>query len=90
MLFMVIENFRNGDPVPVYRRFRDKGRLMPEGVQYVESWVTGDLRRCYQVMQCKDRAALDGWLDQWKDLVAFEVFPVMTSGEAREAIGPKL
>jgi hypothetical protein len=90
MLYMVIENFRNGDPVPVYRRFRDSGRLMPEGLRYVESWVTGDLRRCFQVMQCEDRAVLDRWIDAWRDLVAFEVIPVLTSAEARTAVGPRL
>ena len=82
MLFMVIENFRSGDPLPVYRRFRDQGRLMPEGVQYVNSWVTDDLRRCYQVMECDDRALLDQWIAQWSDLVDFEVITVITSADA--------
>lgn len=90
MLFMVIENFRDGDPVPVYRRFRDSGRLMPAGVRYLDSWVTSDLRRCFQVVDCVGRAELDQWIDRWKDLVDFEVMPVMTSGDARAAVGPKL
>jgi hypothetical protein len=90
MLFMVIENFREGDPVPVYRRFRDSGRLMPAGVRYLDSWVTSDLRRCFQVVDCAGRAELDTWIDHWKDLVDFEVTPVVTSGEARAALAPKL
>jgi len=90
MLFLVIENFRDGDPVPVYRRFRDKGRLMPEGVQYVNSWVTHDLGRCFQVMECDERALLDEWISQWQDLADFEVIPVITSPEARAAVGPRL
>jgi len=90
MLFMVIENFRAGDPVPVYRRFRDSGRLMPAGVRYLDSWVTSDLRRCFQVVDCVGRAELDQWIDRWKDLVDFEVMPVMTSGDARAAVGPRL
>jgi hypothetical protein len=90
MLFMVIENFRDGDPVPVYRRFRDSGRLMPAGVRYLDSWVTSDLRRCFQVVDCVGRAELDQWIERWKDLVDFEVMPVMTSGDARAAVGPKL
>ena len=82
MLYMIIERFRDGDPVPVYRRFREKGRLAPEGVTYVNSWVTPDLTTCYQVMETEDRALLDQWLANWADLVNFEVHPVITSPEA--------
>ena len=87
---MIIEHFRDGDPIPVYRRFRDRGRLAPEGLQYVASWVTTDLRHCYQVMECDDARLLDEWLDAWRDIVDFEVIPVMTSAEARAAVGPSL
>jgi hypothetical protein len=66
MLYMIIEHFRDGNAVPVYRRFRERGRLAPEGLRYVSSWVTHDLRRCYQVMECDDRALLDEWLANWK------------------------
>ena len=82
MLYMIIENFRNGDPAPVYARFRAQGRLAPEGLRYVSSWVTDDIRRCYQVMQCDDRALLDAWIRAWSDLVDFEVHPVITSADA--------
>jgi len=90
MLFMVIEHFRGGDAAPVYRRFRDRGRLAPDGLCYVSSWVTEDLRRCYQVMESDDRALLDQWIAQWEDIVDFEVFPVITSAEAAAAIAPRL
>lgn len=82
MLYLVIERFRGGDAVPVYRRFRERGRLAPEGLNYVNSWVTADLDRCYQVMECAQRALLDAWIAQWADLVDFEVVPVITSAEA--------
>jgi len=82
MHFVIVEKFRGGDPVPVYRRFRDRGRLAPEGLRYVTSWVSQDLTRCYQVMECDDRALLDQWVAAWHDLVEFEVCPVMTSAEA--------
>ena len=82
MLFMVIEHFRNGDPKPVYARFRERGRLAPDGLGYVSSWVTTDLAKCYQVMECEDRALLEQWIREWEDLVEFEVVEVMTSAEA--------
>ena len=87
MLYMIVENFRDGDPVPVYRRFRERGRLAPEGLTYVASWVTSDLRRCFQVMECSERALLDEWMSHWSDLTDFEVIPVMTSAEAVAAVG---
>jgi Protein of unknown function (DUF3303) len=90
MLYIVIESFRDGDPVPIYRRFRDRGRLMPKGVEYRGSWVTEDLRRCFQVMECEDRGRLDEWMSNWSDITDFEVVPVLTSAQAREAVGPKL
>jgi len=82
MLFMIIEHFRNDDARPVYERFRARGRLAPDGLRYVNSWVTPDLTRCYQVMECKDRALLDQWIAAWEDIVDFEVHPVITSADA--------
>jgi len=90
MFYMVIENFRNGDAVPVYRRFRDKGRLAPDGLRYVSSWVDTGFRRCFQVMECQDRALLDQWMAQWNDLIDFEVVTVISSAEAAAAIAPRL
>jgi hypothetical protein len=83
---MVIEHFRNGDAAPVYRRFREKGRMAPEGLGYVSSWVTSDMTRCYQIMEAPDRALLDEWMSNWSDLVEFEVHAVITSKEASERV----
>ncbi len=85
MLYMIVEDFR-GDPAPVYRRFREQGRLAPEGLRYVDSWVTRDLLRCYQVMECDDPALLQLWIDRWTDIADFEVIPVVTSSEAATAV----
>jgi hypothetical protein len=82
MLFLVIESFRGGDPTPVYARFRERGRMAPDGLKYVSSWVTTDLARCYQIMECDDRRLLDTWMSRWSDLTEFEVIPVVTSAEA--------
>jgi hypothetical protein len=89
-LYMVIENFRNGDAVPVYRRFRDRGRLAPTGLSYVSSWVSDNLDRCYQLMETEDRALLDQWIENWTDIVDFEVHAVISSTEAAEKIAPRL
>lgn len=90
MTFLVIEHFRHGDAVPIYRRLRDRGRLMPDGLEYVSSWVTRDLTMCWQVMRCDDRALLDQWMANWADLMEFEVIPVLTSAEVVEGIAPRL
>jgi hypothetical protein len=90
MLFVIIERFRGGDPAPVYRRFRDRGRMAPEGLRYVNSWVTTDLTTCYQVMECEDRRLLDQWMANWEDIVDFEVIPALSSPEAAAAVAPAL
>ena len=89
-LYMVIEHFKGGDAVPVYRRFRDRGRLASPGLTYVSSWVDVRLERCYQLMETDDRQLLDDWMAQWSDIVDFEVYPVITSAEAAERIAPRL
>jgi len=90
MLWMIVERFRNGDPLPVYRRFRDRGRMAPDGLRYVDSWVTEDFTTCYQLMECDDRALLDVWMANWRDLTRFDVVAVMPSARAVEKIRPKL
>ena len=89
-LYMVVEHFKNKDAVSVYRRFRDRGRMVPEGVVYVSSWVDEKLVRCYQLMETGDRILLDQWIANWSDLIDFEVHPVVTSKEAFEKIAPLL
>jgi hypothetical protein len=90
ILYMIVEHFRNKDAVAVYLRFRDSGRLAPEGLAYVSSWVDERFECCYQLMETRDRALLDQWIANWSDLVDFEVHPVLTSSEAAEKIAPRL
>ena len=85
-LFMVVEHFRNGEAAPVYRRFKERGRLAPEGLTYVSSWVDENLATCYQLMEAADRALLDEWMRNWTDLVEFEVHSVITSQEAAQRV----
>lgn len=86
MLFMIIERFHGGDPRPVYERFAANGRMAPEAVNYVNSWVTPDLTTCYQVMESPSRDMLDEWIANWSDIVDFEVIPVITSAAARQRV----
>lgn len=83
---MVLERFRNADAVPVYRRFRESGRMAPEGLNYISSWVTEDLSTCFQIMETANRALLEEWMSRWADLVDFEVLPIITSKEAAEQV----
>lgn len=83
-LYMVIAHFRNKDAVPIYCRFRDRGRLLPEGLVYVSSWVDHKLER--QVMETHDRVLLDEWMANWSDLIDCEVHPVVTSKDAAKKI----
>jgi hypothetical protein len=90
MLFMVIERFKNRDAAAVYRRFRERGRMTPDGLRYVESWVEKGFDRCFQLMECDDPSLFRQWMAQWEDLVEFEVVPVMTSRQAADAVAPTL
>lgn len=79
MLYMVIEKYK--DKEEVYRRFREKGRMMPEGVSYVNSWVTADGNTCYQINESESEELLYKWADNWKDVTDFEFIPVISSHE---------
>jgi hypothetical protein len=86
---MVIEHFKDDDPVPVYRRFRERGRLAPAGLTYIDSWVEVSLARCYQLMATDDRALLDQWMANWDDIVAFEVHEVIASADAAARVAAR-
>ena len=86
MLFMIIERFHNHDPLPVYTRFQNHGRLAPAGLTYISSWVSQDLSQCYQVMEAEKRELVDQWIKEWEDLVDFEVVEVMGSEEAKTRV----
>jgi hypothetical protein len=90
MLYLVIERFKNRDAKAVYRRFREKGRMAPDGLAYVESWVETNFDRYFQLMECDDARMLDQWADRWRDLVDFEFVPVRRSKEAAELISIEL
>ena len=88
MLFMVIERFRNRDAAPVYRRLRDHGRMMPDGLRYVGSWIETNFDRCFQLMECDDERLFADWMAKWNDLMDFEVVPVATSPEMQQKLFP--
>jgi hypothetical protein len=84
MRFMVIEHFKNRDPAPIYARFRARGRMMPDGLSYVDSWIEATYDRCFQVMETDDPELFRTWTSQWDDLMDFEIIPVVSSAEMRE------
>jgi hypothetical protein len=90
MLFMVIERFKPGKAPEIYRRFRELGRMAPDDVKYVASWVDLKFERCFQVMEAEHEARLRAWTEHWDDLTDFEIVPVQTSAEAAVAIGSQL
>jgi hypothetical protein len=90
MLFMVIETFRGQDVKAVYRRFRDRGRMAPDGLSVVNSWVTADCGRCFQLMETNDVTLLQRWVAEWSDLVAFEIVPVAGGKETATALAGQL
>ena len=90
MLFMVIERFRERDAKAVYRRLRDEGRGVPDGLRYVGSWIEANFDRCFQLMECDDAGLLQQWVAFWGDLVEFEIVPVVPSTETQKTIEPLL
>lgn len=85
MLYMVIERYKNRDARSVYRRFKEKGRMMPEGLRYVGSWVEDNFDRCFQIMECEDPALFKQWTSHWEDLADFEIVHVVSSAKAADA-----
>jgi hypothetical protein len=90
MMFMVIETFRNQDAKAIYRRLREKGRMMPDGLKFVSSWVAADLGRCFQLMEADDTTLLQRWIAGWSDLMAFEIVPVVSGKDTAEALSGDL
>lgn len=86
MLFMVIERFKNGDPVPIYEQLEKHGRSLPNGLTYINSWVADDFTHCYQILDCDDEPTLLRWISTWTEHIDFEVVPVVTSEDARTRV----
>jgi hypothetical protein len=89
MLFMIVETFRDNDMVPIYKRVHDEGRVIPDGLKYIDSWVEPNFSRCFQLMECDDARLLQEWILKWRGYgVSFEIVPVVTSKETREVVAP--
>jgi hypothetical protein len=86
MVYMIIERFRPGKVRNVYKRFEERGRMMPEGLNYVNSWIDEKITTCYQVMETDSSEKLDEWISHWNDLVDFEIIPVISSAQAKEKV----
>jgi len=91
MLFMVIETFKDSDMVPVYQRLKERGRMMPEGLEYIDSWIEPSFARCFQLMKCDDATLLQKWVLQWRGTgTSFEIVPVVPSKDTRDVVAPYL
>jgi hypothetical protein len=91
MLFMLIERFKNRDAKSAYRHFRDKGRGLPDGLRYIDSWIEPNFDRCFQLMECDDARLLQEWILNCQGLgMTFEIVPVVPSKETREVVAPFL
>ena len=91
MLFMIIERFKDNDMLPIYKRVRDEGRMIPDGLKYVDSWVEPNFSRCFQLMESDDLRLLQEWVLKWRGSgTSFEIVPILTSKETREVVAPFL
>lgn len=88
---MLIERFKDNDMLPIYKRVRDEGRMFPEGLKYIDSWVEPNFSRCFQLMECDDLRLLQEWILKWRSSGAtFEIVPVVSSKETQEVVAPLL
>jgi len=83
---MIIEKFHEGKVKALYQRFDEKGRMVPDGVKYIDSWINEDVTICYQLMESRTKELLNNWIERWKDLADFEVIPVISSAEAKKKV----
>jgi Protein of unknown function (DUF3303) len=91
MLFMIIERFKDNDMLPIYKRMRDRGRMIPHGLKYIDSWVEPNFSRCFQLMECDDLRLLEQWMLNWRGSgISFEIVPVLTSKETQDIVAPFL
>ena len=88
MLFMVIEHFKNRDAQAVYRRVQERGRMLPDGLKYVGSWVEVNFDRCFQLMECDDAGLFQKWILNGNDLIEFDIVPVVPSKETMDNVMP--
>ena len=90
MLFMVVEHFKEGKTKDIYRRLQEKGRTMPEGLKYIDSWISASLDRCFQLMECDNPALFQEWILKWDDLAEFEIIPIVPSNETKQIVNKQL
>ena len=86
MLFMVVERFKDRNPRPIYQRLEERGRSMPDGLKYIDSWVEPNFDRCFQLMETDDLRLFQKWIAAWSDLIEFEIVPVVPSKDTRETL----
>lgn len=86
MLYMIIEMFHPPKVKELYKRFEEKGRQLPEGVHYINSWINEEITTCYQLMESDTEEKINEWIQHWNDLADFKIIPVITSAQAKEKV----
>ena len=86
MQYMVIEKFKKNKAKEIYQRYEEKGRMLPDGLKYIQSWVDINLDRCFQLMECEDHRLFQEWIESWQDVAEFEIAPVISSAQAKKII----
>lgn len=89
MTFLIIETFHKGQAKAIYQRFDQKGRMLPDGVRYINSWIDEAVTVCYQIMESDSREKIVEWTKHWNDLAEFEIIPVIDSEEAKRRLNLK-
>ena len=90
MLFMVVEHFKDNQTKDIYRRLQERGRTTPEGLKYIDSWISASLDRCFQIMECDNPVLFQEWILEWEDLATFEIIPVVPSNETKQVVNQHL
>lgn len=81
--YMIIEHFHPQKVKALYQRFEKKGRMLPDGVIYINSWIDENVETCYQLMESESLEKLEEWVSYWEDLADFEIVPIISSEEAK-------
>lgn len=68
-------------------RFKETGAPPPPGVDMLGRWHNAAGNGGFFLVETDDPVALARWLQEWTDVIDFEVVPVVTDEQVSEVIG---